>query len=118
MHTLVDMKPPSDACLRCGPQVMARGISAGRIQGRGHVGVPLHLAWQTVADLLLDTTVCNSVASASDALWRGTPMITTLGDALTTRAAASVVMAAGGWPQGVPTTLKEYEENVAAFSLD
>jgi len=43
-------------------------------------------------------------------------MVTTLGESLTTRAAASVVVAAGGWPQGVPTTLKGYEETIVALA--
>ena len=116
-------------------QAKSEGLLSARLISRGHTGVTEHLAWQSVADVLVDTLVCNSVASASGALWQGTPMLTTLGDAMTTRAVASVVMAITGHgylvactltcmvkciPPGhgylVPPTAKQYETELQAMA--
>lgn len=102
-------------------EALAAGLLDTRIRSRGRAGIPLHLEWQGVADVLVDTLVCSSVASASDALWQGTPMLTMLGTMLTTRAASSVVLASIGAAdaisRGVVGTVKEYEEELAAYAL-
>jgi len=45
-------------------------------------------------------------------------MLSILGYSLTTRAAASVILAAGAWddPAGVPESIKQYEDALGALA--
>ena len=67
-----------------------------------------HLARHRLADLFLDTLPYNAHTTASDALWAGVPILTTLGNAFPGRVAASLLHAVG-LPELVTPDLATYE---------
>ena len=67
-----------------------------------------HLARQRHADLFLDTLPYNAHTTASDALWAGLPVLTSLGDTFAGRVAASLLKAIG-LPELITTSLEDYE---------
>ena len=73
----------------------ARGIDPVRIVWAPHADLADHLGRLQLADLVLDTLPVNAHTTASDALWAGVPMITTMGESLVSRVASSVLHAAG-----------------------
>jgi len=58
-----------------------------------YVDYAVYLERLTCIDLFLDTTVYNAGTTASDALWKGVPVITCLGKSFSARIAASVLVA-------------------------
>ena len=76
-------------------EAMARGIDPGRLvfaDTRPHAD---YLALYRHADLFLDTWPYNAHTTASDALWVGCPVLTTIGDTFAGRVAASLLSAVG-----------------------
>ena len=89
-------------------EAQARGISPDRLVFAPRVAPAEHLARMQVADLFLDTLPCNAGATASDALWAGVPLVTSTGETLVGRYAASLLHAAG-LPELVTSSLTNYE---------
>ncbi|MBV9191293.1 MAG: tetratricopeptide repeat protein [Betaproteobacteria bacterium] len=89
-------------------EAQARGISPDRLVFAPRVAPAEHLARMQVADLFLDTLPCNAGATASDALWAGVPLVTSTGETLVGRYAASLLYAAG-LPELVTSSLTNYE---------
>ncbi|MEZ5584093.1 MAG: hypothetical protein R3F37_16345 [Candidatus Competibacteraceae bacterium] len=56
---------------------------------------PEHLERHRLADLFLDTFICNAHTTASDALWAGLPVLTLCGTAFPARVCASLLFAIG-----------------------
>ena len=54
-----------------------------------------HLLRIGLADLVLDTPTSNGCASVADCLWAATPVLTQLGQRMSSRIAASMLHAAG-----------------------
>jgi predicted O-linked N-acetylglucosamine transferase (SPINDLY family) len=73
----------------------ARGIDPARLVWAEHCEGPAHLARIQAADLFLDTAPVNAHTTASDALWAGLPLLTTLGECFAGRVAASLLTAVG-----------------------
>ena len=76
-------------------EAMARGIDPARLvfaDARPHAE---YLALYRHADLFLDTWPYNAHTTASDALWVGCPVLTTIGDTFAGRVAASLLSAVG-----------------------
>ena len=73
-----------------------RGVSADRLVFAPFLrDIDDHLARLTLADLFLDTMPCNAHTTASDALFMGVPVVTTLGPTFAGRVAASLLSAIG-----------------------
>ncbi len=68
-----------------------------------------HMSRYRVCDLYLDTLLYNGHTTASDALWVGCPVLTTLGNTYQTRVAASLLDAMG-MPEMVAPSLAGYED--------
>ena len=85
----------------------AAGIDPDRLVFAERKPKAEHLARHRLADLFLDTWLCNAHTTASDALWAGLPVLTCLGDAFAGRVAASLLHAAGV-PELVTGSLDEY----------
>ncbi|HMK86463.1 MAG TPA: tetratricopeptide repeat protein [Steroidobacteraceae bacterium] len=89
-------------------EAKARGVDPGRlvfaarVEDRGE-----HLARYRQADLFLDTFPYGAHATAHDALWAGTPVLTCAGSAFASRVAASL-LTAFDLPELVTATLEEY----------
>jgi protein O-GlcNAc transferase len=54
-----------------------------------------HLARLRLADLMLDTFICNAHTTATDALWAGVPLVTKTGETFASRVATSLLHAVG-----------------------
>jgi predicted O-linked N-acetylglucosamine transferase (SPINDLY family) len=76
-----------------------------------------HVSRGALADLFLDTFVCNAHTTASDALWSGLPVLTYPGETFASRVAASIVSAAG-LAELVCSSADDYEETAVALAQD
>jgi protein O-GlcNAc transferase len=85
-----------------------RGIDPSRLVLASVVPLSRHLARHVHADLYLDTTPYNAGTTANDALLMGVPVLTTLGETMASRVAASQ-LAAIGMPELVAADLAAYE---------
>jgi len=72
-----------------------RGVDPARLFWAQTVPIAQHVARVQAADLFLDTMPVNAHTTASDALWAGVPLVTTLGETFVSRVAASLLHAAG-----------------------
>ncbi len=91
-----------------------RGVSPERLVWAPNLPMDAHLGRLQLADLMLDTFPVTAHTTASDALWAGLPLITTLGESFVSRVAASTLRAAG-LPDLVAPDVDSYER--LAFEL-
>ncbi len=98
-------------------EAKARGIGPSRLIFASRVSYDKYLARFRVADLFLDTLPFNAGTTASDCLWAGLPVLTTLGDAFAGRMAGSLLMAME-LPELVANTLEEYENKAVELAQD
>lgn len=79
-----------------------------------------HVARGFLADLFLDTPLCNAHTTACDILWMGTPLLTLPGEKMASRVAASLLRGLGDdvASQLICKDLQEYEERAVALAED
>ena len=102
------VKGSEDASANLRAQAQQAGIDPARLVFAERTRFDQYLARYTLADLFLDTLPYNALATASDALWAGLPVLTCTGQTYVGRGAASIVRAAG-LPELATSTLAEYE---------
>lgn len=102
---LADVPEAGDSLRRAAGK---RGVDPGRLLFAPLKAKPDHLARLRLADLFLDTPLCNAHTTASDALWAGVPVLTCKGTTLATRVAASLLTAVG-LPELIAADMKDYE---------
>jgi len=90
------------------------GVPPGRIIFSSVAPKEEHVRRGRVADVCLDTPLCNGHTTGMDMLWSGTPMITMLGESLASRVAASQLTTLG-CPELVATNYKQYEHIAVAL---
>lgn len=73
----------------------ARGISRDRLVFGEHLPKPAHLRRMQMADVALDTRICNGHTTTSDALWAGIPVVAMEGRHFASRVSASCLRAVG-----------------------
>ena len=95
----------------------ARGVAAARLVFALHAAPAAHLARHLLADLFLDTLPYGAHTTASDALWTGLPLLTSLGRQFDGRVAASLLRTIG-LPELVTASLGEYEALALALARD
>jgi protein O-GlcNAc transferase len=98
-------------------EARARGVREDQIVFTDVCPRDEHIKRGILADLFLDTPLCNAHTTACDILWSGTPMITLVQDKMASRVAASILKAAG-LPQLVTTSFADYEELAVGLALD
>ena len=76
-------------------EAAARAVDAGRLVFADNLPKPEHLARLKLADLFLDTRICNGHTTTSDALWAGLPVLTLQGRHFASRVASSLLTAIG-----------------------
>lgn len=87
-----------------------RGIDPRRLVFAPFIADPVrHLARYRLADLFLDTVVCNAHTTAADALWAGLPVLTSPGGSQWSRVATSLLVSVGMSELAV-NGLEAYEE--------
>ncbi len=94
-----------------------RGVDAGRLIFASRVGAAEHLARQRLANLFLDTLPYGAHTTASDALWAGLPVLTSLGSTFAGRVGASLLEAIG-MPELITRSLDEYERLALRLARD
>lgn len=85
------------------------GIQQGRIVFSHVASKEEHVRRGRLADLCLDTPLCNGHTTGMDVLWAGTPVLTLPLESLASRVAGSQLHALG-FPELVASTRQEYEE--------
>ena len=71
------------------------GLARERIIFTDVADKPVHIARSSLADLVLDTPMCNGHTTGCDVLWAGVPMITNARDSMASRVASSLNVAVG-----------------------
>ena len=98
----------------------ARGVDAKRLvfqpmMVKDSASQQQYLSQFKLADLYLDTFIYGAGSSACNALWAGLPVITLIGQGLTTRMAASYLNSID-LPELITTTADEYEKLALSLS--
>jgi len=94
----------------------ARGVRADRLVFAKRMPMTEHIARHRVADLFLDTLPYNAHTTASDALWAGLPVLTSIGETFASRVAASLLQAVG-MPELI-TSSQEYVERATELATN
>ncbi|GAB6030284.1 hypothetical protein CHUAL_005959 [Chamberlinius hualienensis] len=76
-----------------------------------------HVRRGQLADVCLDTPLCNGHTTGMDVLWAGTPMVTLVGETLASRVAASQLTTLG-CPELIAHSRAEYEEIAVKLGTD
>merc|ERR1712107_661932 len=76
-----------------------------------------HVRRGQLADVCLDTPLCNGHTTGMDVLWAGTPMVTLAGETLASRVASSQLLTLG-CPELVANTQEEYENIAVRLGTD
>ncbi|KQS71055.1 UDP-N-acetylglucosamine--peptide N-acetylglucosaminyltransferase 110 kDa subunit isoform X1 [Drosophila erecta] len=87
------------------------GISPDRVIFSNVAAKEEHVRRGQLADICLDTPLCNGHTTSMDVLWTGTPVVTLPGETLASRVAASQ-LATLGCPELIARTRDEYQ-NIA-----
>lgn len=75
-----------------------------------------HIRRSALADLFLDTPLCNAHTTGTDILWAGLPMVTLPLEKMATRVAGSLCLATGVGEEMIVSSMKEYEEKAVSLA--
>jgi hypothetical protein len=90
---LLRFPPYGEANIRL--QAAAQGLDPSRIIFTDVAHKDLHIRRSGLADVFLDTPLCNAHTTGCDVLWGGCPMVTLPMERMASRVAASLAYAAG-----------------------
>ncbi len=107
----------ADAARNLRGHARRHGIDPARLLFAAKLPVAEHLARQRLADLFLDSFVCNAHTTASDALWAGLPIVTRIGEGFAARVCASLLRAVG-LPDLVTGSAADYERLALMLATD
>lgn len=93
------------------------GVDPNRLVFSNVAGKAEHIRRGALADLCLDTPMCNGHTTGMDILWSGTPMLTLPRDTLASRVASSQVHTLG-CPELVASTEAEYEAKAVMYGTN
>lgn len=96
----------------------SHGVHGDRIIFTDVAPKPLHIARSGLADIFLDTPMCNAHTTGCDVLWGGCPIVTLPLERMASRVAASLCTATGLGSEMIVRNLKEYEERAVKLGLD
>ncbi|GAB2287171.1 hypothetical protein Dimus_021555 [Dionaea muscipula] len=77
-----------------------------------------HIRRSALADLFLDTPLCNAHTTGTDILWAGLPMVTLPLEKMATRVAGSLCLATGLGDDMIVNSMKEYEDRAVLLALN
>lgn len=98
-------------------EARARGMDEARLVFSPRLPYPEYLARFRAADLFLDTAPFNGGTTVADALWAGLPVLTSSGEAFSSRYGASLLTALNV-PELIASTPAEYEDAAVALAAD
>ncbi|KAG1330860.1 putative UDP-N-acetylglucosamine--peptide N-acetylglucosaminyltransferase SEC [Cocos nucifera] len=107
---------PAAGEMRLRAYAAARGVRPDQIIFTDVAMKDEHIRRSALADLFLDTPLCNGHTTGTDILWAGLPMITLPLEKMATRVAGSLCLATGVGEEMVVSSLKEYEEKAVALA--
>ncbi len=93
------------------------GVNSSRIVFSNVAPKEEHVRRGQLADICLDTPLCNGHTTGMDILWAGTPMVTRPLETLASRVAASQLETLG-CPELIAKTKEEYEDIAVKLGLD
>lgn len=99
-------------------EAAARGIDPSRIIFTDVAAKNSHIRRSGLADVFLDTPLCNAHTTGCDVLWAGTPIVTLPLERMASRVAASLCTAAGFGAEMVVNSQAEYEERAVELGLN
>jgi len=108
--------PPAGE-MRIRAAAMQHGVESSRIIFTDVARKPDHIARTGLADIFLDTPLCNAHTTGCDVLWGGCPIITLPLERMASRVAASLCHAAGFGDEMVAITIQDYEERAVELGL-
>ena len=108
---------PPDGEVNLRAEARKRGVRDVQLHFSDVAANEEHILRGTLADLFLDTSICNAATTACDILWMGTPMITVKGERMISRVASSILTSAG-LPEMICNSLSEYEELAVELAED
>ncbi|XP_055839671.1 UDP-N-acetylglucosamine--peptide N-acetylglucosaminyltransferase 110 kDa subunit isoform X3 [Episyrphus balteatus] len=97
--------------------VEEQGVSSDRVIFSNVAAKEEHVRRGQLADVCLDTPLCNGHTTSMDVLWTGTPVVTLPGETLASRVAASQ-LATLGCPELIARTRQEYQEIAIRLGTD
>lgn len=95
-----------------------RGVEQSRIIFTDVAPKEIHIRRSGLADVFLDTPLCNAHTTGCDVLWGGCPMVTLPLERMASRVAASLCYATGLGPEMVVSTQQEYEDKAVELGLN
>uniref|UniRef100_A0A0E0JSQ3 protein O-GlcNAc transferase n=1 Tax=Oryza punctata TaxID=4537 RepID=A0A0E0JSQ3_ORYPU len=95
---------------------ISKGVRADQIIFTDVAAKNEHIRRSALADLFLDTPLCNGHTTGTDILWAGLPMITLPLEKMATRVAGSLCLATGIGEEMVVNSLEEYEERAVSLA--
>merc|ERR1719391_530212 len=93
------------------------GLKPGRLIFSNVAAKEEHVRRGQLADVCLDTPLCNGHTTGMDVLWAGTPMVTLPGETLASRVASSQLCTLG-LPELVANSREEYENIAVRLGTD
>jgi len=99
-------------------EAAARGVDQSRIIFTDVAAKNLHIRRSGLADVFLDTPLCNAHTTGCDVLWAGAPIVTLPLERMASRVAASLCAAAGFGDEMIVSSQQEYEERAVFLGLN
>ena len=93
------------------------GLRSGSIVFSNVAAKEEHVRRGQLADVCLDTPLCNGHTTGMDVLWAGTPMVTLPGETLASRVASSQLVALG-CPELIAKDKSDYEKIAIRLGTD
>ena len=111
------LEPSAAATTSLKARAATAGVDPRRLHLAPRVQAAAHLERLAHADLMLDTFPYGAHTTASDALWRGVPIVTHAGDTFASRVSASLLTACG-LPELIAHDKATYERMVIDLARD
>eukprot|EP00879_Flechtneria_rotunda_P000847 GHRR01000972.1.p1 GENE.GHRR01000972.1~~GHRR01000972.1.p1 ORF type:complete len:995 (+),score=320.30 GHRR01000972.1:341-3325(+) len=99
-------------------QAAAQGVDPARIIFTDVAHKDLHIRRSGLADVFLDTPLCNAHTTGCDVLWGGCPMVTLPMERMASRVAASLAYASGLGPEMVVSSQADYEDRAVLLGTN
>lgn len=109
---------PAAGEMRLRAYAISIGVRADQIIFTDAAAKNEHIRRSTLADLFLDTPLCNGHTTGTDVLWAGLPMITLPLEKMATRVAGSLCLATGVGEEMIVDSLTEYEERAVFLATN
>ncbi|CAN0892128.1 Probable UDP-N-acetylglucosamine--peptide N-acetylglucosaminyltransferase SEC [Linum grandiflorum] len=108
---------PAAGEMRLRAYAAAQGVQPDQIIFTDVAMKQKHIRRSALADLCLDTPLCNAHTTGTDVLWAGLPMVTLPLEKMATRVAGSLCLSTGLGEEMIVSSVKEYEDRAVSLAL-